>query len=123
MAALSLHGFHAARKGTFIEVSGQEFVAQYESAEAEYLALTQSAGVIDLSGRGRLCVLGADREKFLHGQVSNDVLRLRAGEGCYAALVNAKGKIQSDLFIYKLKEEILLDFEPGLSSTVSERLE
>jgi folate-binding protein YgfZ len=123
MAALSLHDFHAARKGAFTEVNGQEFVAHYQSPEAEYLALTQSAGVIDLSGRGRLCVVGADREKFLHGQVSNDVLRLKTGEGCYAALVNAKGKIQSDLFIYKLKEEILLDFEPGLSSPVSQRLE
>jgi folate-binding protein YgfZ len=122
-ASLPLHDFHTARNGRFAGVHGQEFVVCYQSPEAEYLALTQSVGLVDLSGRSRLCVLGADREKFLHGQVTNDVLRLKTGEGCYAALVNGKGKIQSDLFIYKLKEEILLDFEPGLSSLVTERLQ
>jgi folate-binding protein YgfZ len=58
----------------------------------------------------------------LHGQVTNDVNGLRVGGGCYAALITAKGKIQSDLNIYCLSEELLLDFEPGLTATVSERL-
>jgi folate-binding protein YgfZ len=67
--------------------------------------------------------VGADRVRFLHGQVTNDIKRLRAGEGCYAALVTAKGKMQSDLNIYCLQDELLLDFEPGLTGVVSERLE
>ena len=45
------------------------------------------------------------------------------GEGCYAALVSAKGKLQSDLNIYRLENELLLDFEPGLPESVSQRLE
>ena len=43
--------------------------------------------------------------------------------GCYAALTTAKGKMQSDLNIYRLEDELLLDFEPGLTRIVSERLE
>jgi folate-binding protein YgfZ len=100
-----------------------EAVGNYGDVPAEHRALWESAGVLDLSFRGRLCVAGADRARFLHGQVTNDVKRLRVGEGCYAALITAKGKMQSDLNIYALQNELLLDFEPGLTATVSERLE
>lgn len=88
-----------------------------------YRALTENAAVLDFSTRGRLCLTGADRQRFLHGQVTNNVSSLTVGEGCYAALANAKGKMTSDLNIYVLQDEILLDFEPGLNPKVSERLE
>ena len=89
----------------------------------EFNALTKSAGWLDLSNRSRLCLLGAARAKFLHGQVTNDINGLAEHTGCYAALVNAKGKMESDLFAYRLAEEILLDFEPGLADAVRARLE
>jgi folate-binding protein YgfZ len=91
--------------------------------KTEHSALWESAGVLDLSSRSRLCLTGADRVRFLHGQVTNDVKALQPGDGCYAALITAKGRMQSDMYIYCLPEELLLDFEPGLTSTVSERLE
>ena len=89
----------------------------------EFAALTKTAGVLDLSSRSRLCLLGEDRAKFLHGQVTNDITGLAENTGCYAALVNAKGKMESDLFAYRLTDEILLDFEPGLAEGVQARLE
>lgn len=91
--------------------------------ENEFTALTKAAGVLDLSNRSRLCLLGADRAKFLHGQVTNDITGLAENTGCYAALVNAKGKMESDLFAYRLTDDILLDFEPGLAAAVQARLE
>src|SRR5688572_23979264 len=91
--------------------------------ELHYRYLRKAAGVIDLSARSRVCVAGADRQRFLNGQVTNNVKDLKTGQGCYAALVTAKGKMQSDLFIYCLRDELLLDFEPGLSRAVIERLE
>jgi folate-binding protein YgfZ len=91
--------------------------------ELHYRRLKESAAVLDLSSRSRLCVTGADRIRFLNGQVTNDVNALKPGQGCYAALVNAKGKMQSDLFIYCLEDELLLDFEPDLVDAVSQRLE
>ncbi len=48
---------------------------------------------------------------------------MQTGQGCYAALVSAKGKLQSDLNIYCLENEILLDFEPGYAGVISQRLE
>lgn len=122
MPTLLLHEFHAARGASFRTIQGAEVVAHYGTIPSEYEALTRRAAVVDLSFRGRICLLGADREKFLHGQVTNDILKLRPGQGCYAAIVNAKAKMESDLYIFKLADEILLDFEPGLTGRITDRL-
>ncbi len=123
MNLLALHELHQHLGAHFTEVNGAEAVAHYGDAAAARGTLRGSVGVLDLSFRSRLCVTGADRVKFLHGQVTNDVQRLRTGEGCYAALVNAKGRMHSDLNLYRLADELLLDFEPGYSAAVAQRLE
>jgi folate-binding protein YgfZ len=104
-------------------VHGQETVCEYGDILAEHSALHKNVGVLDLSFRSRLCLLGQDRQRFLNGQVTNDINALQVGQGCYAALVTAKAKMVSDLNIYLLQEEVLLDFEPGLSISVAQRLE
>lgn len=121
MTELSLHEFHQSLGANFARVNGAEVVSDYGNVLAEHAALRESAGVIDLSCRSRLCLAGADRQRFLHGQVTNNVKDLKPGQGCYAALVTAKGKLQSDLNVYCLADELLLDFEPGLAAMVAER--
>jgi glycine cleavage system aminomethyltransferase T len=123
MTGLSLHEFHHGLDARFTHVNQVEVVAHYGDPLAEYDALRQAAGVVDLSCRSRLCLTGVDRVRFLHGQVTNNVKDLDVGEGCYAALVTAKGKMVSDLNIYCLPDELLLDFEPGLAGAVAQRLE
>ncbi len=123
MNALPLHEFHHTLGAKFSEMNGCEVVANYGDALAKHAALRSSAGVLDLSFRSRICLVGADRVRFLHGQVTNDVKSLRAGSGCYAALTTGKGKMQSDLNIHCLADELLLDFEPGLTALVTERLQ
>jgi len=116
-------GLHLGPGATFTSVSGVQVVDHYGAPEDEYKSLTAAAGVLDLNGRGRICLLGTDRTRFLHGQVTNNIQDLAVGQGCYAALVTAKGKLESDLNIYCLKDELLLDFEPGLTAKVMRRLE
>lgn len=123
MNQLGLHEFHQSLGAQFGEVAGAEAVLHYGDALAEHAALRGGAGVIDLSFRGRLCVLGADRARFLNGQVTNNVKDLKPGTGCYAALTTNKGKLQGDLNILCLADELLLDFEPGLTAKFTERLE
>ena len=123
MNPLPLHEFHHSLNARFGELNGAQIVSSYGNLLAEHAALRESAGVLDLSFRSRLCLTGADRARFLHGQVTNDVNRLRPGEGCYAAITTAKGKMESDLNIYALQDELLLDFEPGLTAKISQRLE
>ena len=120
---MMLHEFHQSLGAVFTEVGGCPAVAHYGNPLAEHAALRQSAAVLDLSCRARLCLVGADRARYLHGQVTNDVKKLRPGQGCYAALTTLKGKMESDLNIYRLAEELLLDFEPGLTAKVTARLE
>src|SRR6266403_1639657 len=123
MDRLTLHEFHQSLGARFTCVNGAEAVDDYGDAVAEHAALRQRAGVLDLSFRGRLCLAGADRTRFLHGQVTNDIKKLQPGEGCYAALITAKGKMQSDLNVCCLADELLLDFEPGLTEAISQRLD
>jgi len=123
MLDLVLHELHQSLGGRLTQVGGMTAVDHYGDPDGEYGALRQTAGVLDLSFRGRLCLTGADRQRFLNGQVTNNVKDLAAGQGCYAALVNHKGKIQGDLNIHALANELLLDFEPGQMETVMARLE
>ncbi len=123
LVPLAAHAYHAAHGARFAEVRGSEVVDSYGDVAGEYAALHSGAGILDLSMRGRLCLTGADRQRFLHGQVTNNVQDLKAGQGCYAALITAKGRMQSDLNIYSLENELLLDFEPGLAAAISQRLD
>jgi folate-binding protein YgfZ len=123
LSELTLRERHLSDGARFLDVNGAETVESFGDPVAEHAALRGSAGLLDLSGRSRLCLLGADRQRFLNGQVTSNVAVLGPGEGCYAALVNAKGRMQSDLNVYCLPDEILLDFEPGYGESVSARLE
>jgi len=123
MSQLGLHEFHHSLSAHFGEVGGEEVVLDYGNSPVEHMALRESVGVLDLSFRSRLCVVGADRARFLHGQVTNNIKDLKPGHGCYAAVTTNKGKLQSDLNIHCLADELLLDFEPGLTAKIVERLE
>lgn len=115
--------FHQNHGAQFSDSKSDPEIAHYGNFSKEHDALRESAGILDLSFRSRLCLLGADRVDFIHGQVTNDVKNLKVGEGCYAALVNSTGRMESDFNLYRLQDEILLDFEPGLISKVQDRLE
>ncbi|KAB2671731.1 MAG: aminomethyl transferase family protein [Verrucomicrobia bacterium] len=123
MDLLSLHELHASLGAVFGSINGVEMVEHYGDPSAEYRALRESAAVFDLGFRGRFCLTGADRVRLLHGQVTNDVQGLKAGQGCYTAVVTNKGRMQCDAFVYALPQELLLDVEPGVSTAFRQRLE
>ena len=84
----------------------------------QHRALTESCGLLDRSERGKLALSGAGAVEFLNGQVTNELLGLQPGEGCYAAFLTHKGKMLGDLRILAVAsspdgalEELLLDTE------------
>ena len=81
-------------------------------ATTDYELLTGAAGLVDRSARGKLRLSGADAAEFLQGQVTNDVEALAPGEGCYAALLDHKGKIRADLRVLRGEGWIWVDTEP-----------
>ncbi len=122
MTPLPLREFHQSLGSSFLDLNGFEAVKDYGDASAEHRALTGACGWLDLSFRNRLVLLGADRQKLLNGQVTNNIKDLQPGTGCYAAMVNAKAKMVADLHVHALADELLLDLEPGTGAPITERL-
>jgi folate-binding protein YgfZ len=88
------------------------------SLEQEHETLVAGCGLFDRSERGKLALSGAGAVEFLNGQVTNELLTLNPGEGCYAAFLTHKGKMLGDLRILAVGEqgeeqprELLLDTE------------
>jgi len=85
------------------------------SIESDYRIIAEGCGLLDHSERGKLALSGQDAVAFLNGQVTNELMTLRPGEGCYAAFLNHKGKMLGDLRILAVAHgehtELLLDTE------------
>lgn len=85
----------------------------------EHPAAGGEQGVVDLSReRQRLRVAGEDRVDFLHGQCTNDIRRLAVGESCYAAFLNARGKMRGEGHIICQPDAFLLEVNPGLAPSL-----
>ena len=76
-----------------------------------YAALTRGCALVDRSERGKLALTGAGAKEFLNGQVTNEVVALQPGTGCYAAFLTHKGKMLGDVRIIDADDELLLDTE------------
>ena len=88
----------------------------------QYDALQVRAGLLDRSTRGRLQLTGADRRGYLHGLLTNDIVALSEGEGCYAALLTAQGRMISDMRVSELGDSVLIDLPPRSTEAVRSRL-
>ncbi len=91
---------------------------EYATLTEQYATLTEGCGLVDRSERGKLALTGSGAVEFLGGQVTNELLGMRPGEGCYAAFLTHKGKMLGDLRILAVGEdagaapcELLLDTE------------
>ena len=81
-------------------------------ATADYELVTEEAGLVDRSDRTKLLLSGAEAVDFLQGQVTNDVEALAPGSGCYAAILNHKGKLRTDLRVLRGEDWVWVDCDP-----------
>ena len=89
-----------------------------------YQAARQRAASIDRSSRGRIVVSGKDRASYLQGLLTNDIVALTAGSGCYSAYLTPQGRMISDLYVYELGDVILLGLpSAGAKDTVLAKLD
>jgi tRNA-modifying protein YgfZ len=79
--------------------------------------------LIDLSNRAKIRVAGADRVRFLNGQLTNDLREAKPGQTIYACVLTAKGRLCGDLFGTPIEDAFLLDCHPSLRETLPVRLE
>ena len=99
----------------------QSVVSYGEPGKLSLLARA-GAGLLDLSHRGRLAVIGPDRASWLQGLVTNDLAKLSVGGGCAAAALTNKGKLVGDLRVYLRPDEIWIDVDGTRRAAVLEHL-
>jgi folate-binding protein YgfZ len=76
-----------------------------------------------LSARARWRLTGPDAQRYLNGQVTNDVTKLTDRQGCYAAVCTAKGRMEGDIFIARCGADYYLDAAAVLHDSLGARLE
>jgi folate-binding protein YgfZ len=76
---------------------------------AEIAALLSGAAVHDLGWLRRIALNGEDRFRWLSGMVTNSVESLPDHTGAYNLVLNAQGRIQGDLQVWKSGETLELE--------------
>ena len=66
---------------------------------------------------------GPDALRYLNGQVTADITKLASEQGAYAAVCNAKGRMEGELFIARHGDDFFLDAAPVLHESLGLRLE
>ncbi|MBI5197530.1 MAG: aminomethyl transferase family protein [Nitrospirae bacterium] len=122
MRILPLSDLHQALGASFTPDGGWEVPAHYGDSLQEYRTVCESAGLFDLSHRGKIVIRGRDRVKFLQGLLTQDIPKIAVGGGAYAAMVTLKGKMSGDMRVFVGTEEILLDLEGGQDQPLFETL-
>jgi folate-binding protein YgfZ len=94
-----------------------------EAVLAQYNAVRTSAGLVDLSQRGKVRATGADHLSFLHSMISNDVTGLKVNQGCYGTLLTPTGKMVAYFTYYRFEDHVLIDVESGRADHLKGALE
>jgi len=84
----------------------------------KYRVVRERAAIVDRSARGKIVVAGHDRAKYLHAMLTNDIVALKAGTGCYAAYLTPNGRMIADVCVYELGDVCLLDLHPSVKGAV-----
>ena len=100
-----------------------EIVESYGEVEAEYAAIRKGAALMDAPHRSVIILTGKDRLSFLHNKVTNDTSRLTPGQGCYAFLLNLKGRIVLDMNILHTEEATLVEMDRRLTGEFLQAME
>jgi len=82
---------------------------QLDAPERETAALAYGAAVHDLGWLRRVAVSGEDRFHWLSGMVTNTVSDLGENSGAWNFVLNAQGRIQGDLYVWREGDGLSLE--------------
>jgi glycine cleavage system aminomethyltransferase T len=118
----ALLDLYRCRGATMVEHEHWLLPAHFGDPVAEYHAVRNSVGILDLCQRNFLRFTGSDRTSFLNGMVSNDVNALTAGRGLHAAFLDLHGKILADARIFCSTDFLLVDVPEPRKETILRHL-
>ncbi|HEU5102736.1 MAG TPA: glycine cleavage T C-terminal barrel domain-containing protein [Roseiflexaceae bacterium] len=87
-------------------------------ATSGYRAALEGVALADEGGAGRIYLRGKDRAALLQRLSTNDVARLKPGQGARTVLTTPIGRIIDVLTIHALEEALLLVASPGQGGPV-----
>jgi tRNA-modifying protein YgfZ len=79
--------------------------------------------IFDLSSRSKFQLSGADRVRYLNGQVTQDTRKANSQNRLYACVTDAKGYIFADVYFHATSDLLILDAEPDQREPLAARLE
>jgi len=124
MKRVPLYEIHRTLGATFTKSHEDwELVGHFTDPYQEHYAVRQGVGIVDLSHRGRLRLMGSDRAAYLHRIISNEVEGLSVGEGNYATILTNRGKIIADMKVYVFEESIGIETNAETTSILYQELD
>src|ERR1041385_3268927 len=120
---LPLSETHARLGATMTLREGWSGPASFGDALREYAAVYETAGLIDLSARGRMLVTGSEAVLFLNGLITNDMKTLAANNWMTAAFPNVQGRLIAAVRVARVGDEesqlaFLIDTEAATHAAV-----
>jgi folate-binding protein YgfZ len=73
--------------------------------------------------RTLLRLTGADRLRFLNGQVTQDIKKLPPGHAVRSAITSSKGRLEADLHIATTPDSLLIETDFSLRESIRSRIE
>ncbi len=92
-------------------------------SEDMYRALREGAGLLERSSRGLIAIGGSDRADYLQGQLTNDIVALADGEGCYSAHLTPNGRMIADMDVFSVGDHVFLDVDGGVKHSLVTRFQ
>jgi len=105
MRQLHLAKVHRVLKAQMVSFVGWEMPLQYSGIAEEHMAVRESVGLFDISHMGEISVRGDGAASFLQHVTTNDISKLGVLDSQYSTVLNERGGIKDDIFVYRLGEE------------------
>ena len=96
---------------------------RFDAPETEIAALATGAAVHDLGWQRRVAVRGEDRFRWLSGMVTNMVTDLSPNSGAWNLVLNAQGRIQGDLLVWRDEDRLEMEIAADQYDRLLQHLE
>ncbi|MDR3740861.1 MAG: folate-binding protein [Terracidiphilus sp.] len=109
--SLAMQLASAARPVLLKEYRGVSTPRELDVPQEEMAALTAGAAVHDMGWLRRVAVRGEDRFRWLSGMVTNMVTDLPEHGGAWNLVLNAQGRIQGDLMVWRDGDQLEIELD------------
>ncbi|CAN5430527.1 glycine cleavage T C-terminal barrel domain-containing protein [soil metagenome] len=109
---LPLAETHGAASARMMTLAGWSVPAYFADPEKEYFAAAENVALLDVSFLTIVSARGKDIPDYLNRRLSQRVIEMKPGEGLRANQLNADGRMEADLEIFRADDDLHLLIAP-----------